>query len=279
MPIAVPEREFLFFSELEARWQMKADDLFNLILLGHVKPAIKLSQKLFRPMLNISSDLGVFRTGVVDKSDGSPYSSFYAGCLYLQLPKQTGHLDLDFELSSYLRDPVLSQMAFQLDSEVWFLLPAAMNFEAVKKQSYFLISEVVFCEKNLGIGNFTIETTPLGTKELSSLNNITAMLEKKIVESQKTKNDGGALVKAVKRGVASSLSMKVIRKNMGANERVPYYALIAELAKVSGVNLVDPGKDAGFIEGGSEGTDYKVSRRSVIDHFKRIALALEPRLK
>lgn len=150
MTINFPDRDYLKFDQLKARWKCEEDDLINLLVTAELRPSIK----AFRDWKVVGwechdGEAELLPTGdVYDGQTGDEIFDRPTGWCYLQMPHQTGLLKANFELVTEEREPVIpSHEGF--GEAKWYRLQKPMSLEDVKSDAVFLFEEVLRIEAKL----------------------------------------------------------------------------------------------------------------------------------
>lgn len=147
MAIKLPVRNYFTFDELCRRWQCEANDLRHAIIVGEVKPSIKLNGEF--PCLGWD----------IDASGDFSASDFYGGdgsfhllhirprdWYYLQDPIQISAFDCEFHLAADRRDAEKGEIPF----DYWIRLPSIMLMADVEQMCVFQMSEISRYEAKFG---------------------------------------------------------------------------------------------------------------------------------
>jgi hypothetical protein len=173
MAIKIPTRNYLTFSELQARWTCSESDLRFAIISAELKPSVRLIGKHQVQTWEIDF------LGDWVASDYAPGNLGYTleidarGWQYLQDPIQTESFDCEFRLAADDRDADKGELPFA----IWRKLHSPITIGRIKETAVFLLEEVARYEAKYGNeSEYQRPVKPLATRERDTLLTIIAAL-------------------------------------------------------------------------------------------------------
>lgn len=167
MAIKLPVRNYFTFQELIARWQCSENELKHAVIIGNIKPSIRLNGEFNTITWQIDSYGNYFPKEFFSNNlENIEFKFRPHGWLYLQDPIQTGPFEGEFGFASDDRDPDKDEMPFSS----WFKLKKPFSVDEVKNDAAFLLTEIAAyeCQNSIEFVKPSI-TKPLNTRERENL--------------------------------------------------------------------------------------------------------------